>query len=283
MAKFFINRPIVAMVISILMVIVGVVAMVQLPIAQFPNIAPPEIQLTATYPGADALTLEQSVATPIEQQMSGVDNMIYMYSTNARPTAARCSCASTSTSPPTRTTDQILAQMRYSQAAVAAAGRRRNRASRSRSPDAARWRSSRCTRRRAPTTRSSSANYAYININDPMTRVPGVGQVPIFGAGQYAMRLLGQPRHAVQARHHGQRDPRARCRPEHREPGRPDRRRAGAAGAGVHLHVRAQGRLITPRSSATSSSAPTPTARSCACGTWRASSSGRRPTTRKAA
>ena len=69
MSHFFINRPIVAMVISIIMTIVGVVAMVQLPIAQFPNIAPPEIQLSATYVGADALTVEQSVATPIEQQM----------------------------------------------------------------------------------------------------------------------------------------------------------------------------------------------------------------------
>ena len=83
MAKFFINRPIVAMVISIIMVILGVVAMVQLPIALFPNIAPPEIQLQATYVGADAVTLEKSVATPIEQMMSGVDNMIYMYSVNA--------------------------------------------------------------------------------------------------------------------------------------------------------------------------------------------------------
>src|SRR5207302_5707309 len=76
MSKFFINRPIVAMVISIVMVIVGIVAMVQLPIAQFPELAPPEILLNATYVGADALTLEQSVATPIEQQLQGVDNMI---------------------------------------------------------------------------------------------------------------------------------------------------------------------------------------------------------------
>src|SRR5438034_6019055 len=82
MAKFFIDRPIVAMVISILMVIIGLVAMAQLPIAQYPNIAPPEMLLTANYPGADAVTLEQSVATPLEQQMSGVDNMLYMNSTS---------------------------------------------------------------------------------------------------------------------------------------------------------------------------------------------------------
>src|SRR5439155_7566659 len=78
MARFFIDRPIVAMVISILMVIIGLGAMAQLPIAQYPNIAPPEMLLTANYPGADAVTLEQSVATPLEQQMSGVDNMLYI-------------------------------------------------------------------------------------------------------------------------------------------------------------------------------------------------------------
>ena len=83
MSSFFIRRPIVAMVIAILMTIVGLVAMAGLPAAQFPNIAPPEIQVKATYPGADAQTVEQSVATPIEQQMSGVDNMNYMYSNNA--------------------------------------------------------------------------------------------------------------------------------------------------------------------------------------------------------
>src|SRR2546427_12726204 len=83
MSKFFINRPIVAMVISIVMVIVGTITIFSLPVAQFPNIAPPEIQVQATYVGADAQTLEQAVATPIEQQMSGVDNMNYMYSLNA--------------------------------------------------------------------------------------------------------------------------------------------------------------------------------------------------------
>ena len=83
MSKFFINRPIVAMVIAILTVIVGAVTIASLPVALFPNIAPPEVQVQATYVGADAQTIEQSVATPIEQQMSGVDNMNYMYSLNA--------------------------------------------------------------------------------------------------------------------------------------------------------------------------------------------------------
>src|SRR6202163_1242596 len=83
MSRFFINRPIVAMVISIIMVIVGIVSFLSLPVAQYPNIVPPEIAVNTTYVGADALTVEQSVATPIEQQMSGVDHMNYMYSLNA--------------------------------------------------------------------------------------------------------------------------------------------------------------------------------------------------------
>jgi len=116
MSKFFINRPIVAMVISILMVIVGIVVMVQLPIALFPNIAPPEILLTAIYPGADAVTLEQSVATPIEQQMSGVDNMIYMYSTN-QSSGSQMSLRVNFDVTTDASTDQVLANMRYSQAA----------------------------------------------------------------------------------------------------------------------------------------------------------------------
>ena len=83
MSRFFINRPIVAIVIAILTTIVGIVAMIQLPISQYPSIVPPEIQVRANYTGADAQTIEQSVATPIEQQMSGVDRSNYIQSVNA--------------------------------------------------------------------------------------------------------------------------------------------------------------------------------------------------------
>src|SRR6202050_5700387 len=83
MSKFFIRRPIVAIVIAILTVILGIVSMVRLPTSQFADIVPPEILVTATCPGADAKTLTQAVATPIEQQMNGVDNMIYMDSVSA--------------------------------------------------------------------------------------------------------------------------------------------------------------------------------------------------------
>ena len=81
--NFFIRRPIVAIVISILMVIIGAITIVSLPVAQFPDIAPPEIRVQALYPGADAETMEKAVATPIEQQINGVDNMDYMYSLNS--------------------------------------------------------------------------------------------------------------------------------------------------------------------------------------------------------
>src|SRR5260370_22874747 len=114
MSKFFINRPIVAIVISIVMVILGTITIISLPVAQFPNIAPPEIQIQATYVGADAQTLEQSVATPIEQQMSGVDHMNYMYSLNATANGGRTRVADfdVKTNP---NTDKIPAQVRKTQ------------------------------------------------------------------------------------------------------------------------------------------------------------------------
>src|SRR4030088_3183744 len=114
MSKFFINRPIVAMVIAIEMVIEGAVVITSLPVARFPNIVPPEVQVLATYVGADAQTIEQSVATPIEQQMSGVDNMNYMYSINANNGLMRMFVNFDLKTDPN--IDHVLTQLRYAQA-----------------------------------------------------------------------------------------------------------------------------------------------------------------------
>ena len=191
MARFFINRPIVAMVISIVMVIIGVVAMVQLPIAQFPDLAPPEIQLEATYVGADAVTLEQSVATPIEQQMSGVDNMIYMSSINSSSGLMRLQVNFDVTTDPN--TDQILTQMRYTQAESQLPSDVRNYGVRIRKSVTSPLALFSLYSPKGTYDDLFLGNYAYININDPMSRVPGVGQVSIFGAGQYAMRFWLRP------------------------------------------------------------------------------------------
>src|SRR5215813_12231924 len=191
MARFFINRPIVAMVISILMVIIGLVVMVQLPIALYPEIAPPEILLNATYVGADALTLEQSVATPIEQQLQGVDNMIYMTSINSSSGLMRLRVdfeVGTDAN-----TDQILTQMRYLQAESQLPVDVRNQGVTILKSATSPLALFSLYSPKGTYDATFLANYAYININDPMSRVPGVGQVAIFGADKYAMRFWVRP------------------------------------------------------------------------------------------
>jgi HAE1 family hydrophobic/amphiphilic exporter-1 len=191
MSKFFINRPIVAMVISILMVIFGIVAMSGLPIAQFPNIADPQIQVNATYPGADATTVQQSVATPIEQQMSGVDNMEYMYSLNANNGTMKLTVDFNIKTDPN--TDQILAQMRQSQAASQLPSAVNNQGVNVQKSTSAPLIMFALFSPKETYDGVFLANYAVININDLMTRVPGIASVSVFGAGNYALRLWVRP------------------------------------------------------------------------------------------
>ncbi len=190
MSKFFINRPIVAMVIAMLMVIMGAVSILQLPVSQYPDIVPPEIVVQANYVGADALTIEQAVATPIEEQMSGVDNMSYMYSVNANYGVMQLHVIfDVGTNP---NTDQILAQSRASQANA------------SLPTDVIQFGVTVGKSYSSPLMLISLyspkgtydevflTNYAFINLMDPLTRVPGVGRVQIFG-GEYALRCWIKP------------------------------------------------------------------------------------------
>ena len=193
MPKFFINRPIVAMVIAIITVIVGIVAMSSLPIAQFPDIVPPEILVSASYIGADSITVEQSVATPIEQQMSGVDNMIYMYSINANNGQMQLRVDFDIGTVPN--TDQVLTQMRLGQAQSQLPTEVNNLGVTVQKSTSSPLLVISLYSPKDTYDQLFLSNYAYININDPLSRVQGVGQVQIFGAGQYAMRLWVKPDH----------------------------------------------------------------------------------------
>ena len=191
MSRFFINRPIVAMVISILIVLVGLVVMSGLPIAQYPAIVPPEMTIQAIYPGADSQTIEQSVAVPIEQQLSGVDNMNYMISVNAASGVMRTTVnfdvsadpnislmltqlrvqQAVSQLPSDVTTQGVTVQKSFSAPMMLVALY---------SPD-------------STYSNNFLANYAFINVVDQVTRVRGIGSTQVFGAGRYAMRLWVKP------------------------------------------------------------------------------------------
>ncbi len=191
MYRFFINRPIVAMVIAILLVFIGAISMLTLPVAQFPNIVPPEIRMQTTYVGADAQTLAESVATPIEEQMAGVDNMNYMYSVSANNGAMRFVVNFDVKTDPN--VDQMLAQLRENQSEPQLPQDVRNFG---------------VTILKSPTAPMMLiglyspkgghdgkflANYAYINLVDQITQLKGISNVGVFGAGQYAMRFWVKP------------------------------------------------------------------------------------------
>lgn len=191
MAQFFINRPVVAMVISILITIGGVVSLNRLPIAQLPDIVPPQVQVSTTYTGADAVAVEQAVATSVEQQVNGADNMLYMKSTSANDSTLLLSVDfEVGTNPDI---DNVLVQNRVAQAVPVLPAEVKN---------------------FGVTVKKSLAfpllilsfvspngtydfnflgNYATINVIDALRRIPGVGDVQTRGTSDYAMRIWVQP------------------------------------------------------------------------------------------
>src|SRR6516225_7550909 len=192
MARFFINRPIVAIVIAILMVLVGVVSMLTLPTSQFPNIADPMIQVKATYPGADAQTIAESVATPIEQQMSGVSGMNYMYSLSASSGGGGTLYVDFQLGTDVNT-DQILAQMRTGQANSQLPSEVVQQGVLVQPGTTAPFMLLDLYSPHGTYDNIFLANYAIINLQYALTRIQGVGQVQIFGAGPYAMRIWVNP------------------------------------------------------------------------------------------
>jgi len=191
MSEFFVRRPIVAMVIAILMTLIGAVCILVLPISQYPQIAPPEVQIQTHYTGADALTIEQSVAAPIEQQMSGVDNMNYMYSVNANSGDIRLIVDFDVATDPN--IDHVLTQLRVSQAQSQLPADVNNYGITVKKSTTAPLMLLALYSPKGTYDGTFLANYAYINLVDQLTRIPGIGNVAVFGAGQYAMRLWVKP------------------------------------------------------------------------------------------
>src|ERR1700704_5433215 len=236
MSSFFIRRPIVAIVTAFFPVLVGVVSLLGLPIAQFPQILPPQINLTTTYTGADALTIEQSVATPIEQQMNGVDGMLYIQSTNANDGSQNQ--VVTFDVGTNLDVDNVLVNNRYSQAQPFLPGDVKNFG---------------VTIKKSlafplmvislysPDGRYDStflANYGLINVNDALLRVKGVGDIRNFGSSDYALRVWLQPPPPMLEQRTGRRNG---LNPAGQIGGEPS-----AAGQQLTYTVRAQGRLVEP-------------------------------------
>ncbi len=191
MGALFVRRPIVAIVIAILTTMAGYVAMTKLPTAQYPDIVPPQIQVSTTYTGADSITIEQSVATPLEQQMNGVDYMIYMQSTNAND--GTMTLKVTFDVETDINLDQVNTQNRVSQAQpnlpadVNTFGLTVKKATSNPLLVVSLY---------SPKGTYDAlflGNFATINVNDALYRVPGVGQIQNYGTADYAMRIWVKP------------------------------------------------------------------------------------------
>src|SRR5262252_976628 len=190
-SKFFIDRPVLANVLALLMIVVGVVALFGLPVAQYPNVVPPTVQVTTRYPGASARTVIDTVALPIEQQVNGIDGMLYMQS-----------YAGADGSYTLTVTFKIGTDLNFAQVLV------QNRVSSALSslPQAVQVQGVNVQKRStailqivtrtSPDRRYDSlymSNFATIRLKDEISRLPGVGNVTVFGAGQYSMRVWLDP------------------------------------------------------------------------------------------
>src|SRR5512138_2329887 len=191
MARFFVNRPIVAMVISIITVILGLVAMSGLPIAQYPEVVPPMVQITTTFVGASATDVEASVATPIEQKVNGVEKSIYMKSTNANDGTLTLKVSFEVGS--NLDMDNVLTQNKLSEAMPQMPQSVKNYGVTVKKALAFPLLIISIKSPNGTYDNNFLSNYATININDNIARIPGVGQINLFGGSDYAMRVWLKP------------------------------------------------------------------------------------------
>jgi HAE1 family hydrophobic/amphiphilic exporter-1 len=190
-SKFFIERPVLANVLAIVLVLIGAISLFRLPVAQYPNIVPPTVQVTTRYPGASAQTVIDTVALPIELQVNGVPGMIYMQSTSAYDGTYTLTVTFEIGSDPNMNQVQVQNRINNALAQLPQAVQAQGVAIRAKSPSILEF-----------VTLSSTDgkydalylwNYATINLVNELARLPGVGNVTVMGAGEYAMRIWLDP------------------------------------------------------------------------------------------
>src|SRR6187431_765843 len=191
MGSFFVRRPVVAIVMSVLIVIAGLVAIMKLPVAQFPDIVPPEVKVSTTYTGADAITLEQSVATPIEQKANGVDKSIYIRSTSGNDGQLEIKATFEPGTDPDM--NNVLLQNRVSEATPSLPEEVKKMGVTVKKAMGMPFMVVSLASPDGTLDANFLGNYATINIIDELARIPGIGQVTKIGSADYALRVWLQP------------------------------------------------------------------------------------------
>src|SRR5216684_8591239 len=190
-AHFFIDRPIFASVLSIVILIVGGLAVIQLPVAQFPNIVPPTVVVTARYPGANPQVLADTVAAPIEQEVNGVENMLYMSAQCAGDGSMTLTITFKLGTDIDKAQVQVQNRVAVAEPRLPEEVRRLGITTAKRSPDI-----TMVVNLFSPDKRYDQvyvSNFAYLQVKDVLARLPGVGSIIIFGARDYSMRVWLDP------------------------------------------------------------------------------------------
>ncbi|MCF0213648.1 MAG: efflux RND transporter permease subunit, partial [Muribaculaceae bacterium] len=191
-SRFFIRRPIFATVIAILMVIVGLICMKTLPVAQFPDITPPTVQVSAVYPGADAKTVAETVGVPLEQQINGIEGMLYMSSNSGSDGSYSLTITFENGTDVDMAAVKVQNRVELAQASLPTAVKQQGVSVTSHSTDNILFVSLESNDEKRYDA-LYLANYANLNIVDALSRVEGVGSVQVFGAGSYSMRVWLEP------------------------------------------------------------------------------------------
>jgi multidrug efflux pump len=196
LSKFFIDRPIFAGVLSVLIFLAGLISLFAMPISEYPDVVPPSVVVRATYPGANPKVIAETVATPIEEQINGVENMLYMSSQATTDGAMTLTVTFRLGTDPDKATQLVQNRVQQAEPRLPAVVRQLGIITKKSSPDL-----TMVVHLLSPNGRYDMTylrNYAVLNVKDRLARIDGVGDVQLYGAGDYSMRVWVDPQKAAE-------------------------------------------------------------------------------------